>query len=243
MGSSYTLLRCLLPALPEELGGKMPLSFDNIAGIVKRNIDATDYSLLEAYLSSIDVSNLESLDVGRGSFGKGGMLSYEDIQNRKNLPLFAKDFFDEREKGINRAYVFDRLWERYYMHIYSLAMELGCSYLMQYIPWEVGLRNVLVTLRTRKSGKDPAGHTFLTDLGTFDFSSIIAKAGEEHNPLVVERYLDRKRLEYIFHCEGSNPFSFDAILAHLSRSMIYDRWAIMNSPYDVNIFLDSGVQV
>jgi len=124
MGFSYTLLRCLLPPLPEELGGKMPLTFDNIAGIVKRNIDTNDYSILEAYLSSIDVSNLESLDVGRGSFGKGGMLTYEDIQNRKNLPLFAKDFLDEREKGINRAYVFDRLWERYYMYIYSLAMEL-----------------------------------------------------------------------------------------------------------------------
>jgi hypothetical protein len=240
---AYAFLRCLLPSLPDELGGEMPLPFEDIAGIIRRNVEPRDYPLLEACLFSIDVSNLESFDMGRDHFREGGVLTREDIQNRKNLPLFAKDFFDEREKGINRPYVLDKLWERYYMYVYSLAMELGCPYLSQYIPWEVGLRNILVTLRTRKSGKDSSGYTMLTNLGAFDFSSVTAKAGEERNPLLVERYLDEERLKYVFHCEGSDPFSFDGILAYLSRSAICDRWAVMNSPYDVNTFLDSGVQV
>lgn len=244
MSSSYAFLSCLLPLLPEELGGEMPIPFDQIAGIVRRNIEADDYPLLEAYLLSIDVSNFESLALGKGTFDEGGMLAQEDLQDKKNLPLFIKDFLDEQEKGINRRYVYDRLWECYYVHTHSLAMELGCAYLTQYIPWEVGLRNVLVTLRMRKRNEEPADYMVLTDFGKFDFSSVIAKVGEGQNPLLIERYLDEARLKYIFHCEGSDPFSFSAILAYLARSMVYDRWAKMNAPYDLNTFFDSvGVQV
>ena len=54
-------------------------------------------------------------------------------------------------------------------------------------------------------------------IGMHDFSAIISQLKTQHNPLEAEQFLDEERLRRIYHCEGPDPFSLDAILGTLEK--------------------------
>jgi hypothetical protein len=237
---AYYFLTCLLPPLPPTLGEKLTLPFPELSRIVRRHILPSDDALLRAQLSVIDASNWESLEQGRLPFQEGGMLSREEMEARQNLPYFIRNFLDEKERGIRRAHVYDRLWELCYRSLLAQAEEEGCRYLLDYVPWEIELRNRLAALRLRESGRNAEEHTVLSGIRSTDFTALLSPLEGQKNPLNAERFLDGERLKHIYHCQGIDPFSLDTLLAFLSRAMIYDRWAKMQAPYDVNTFLYSG---
>ncbi|MBN2468794.1 MAG: DUF2764 family protein [Deltaproteobacteria bacterium] len=238
---AYYFLACLLPPLPLELGERLPLSYIEIIGMIKRNIYTKDEPLLNAYLHSVDVVNWEHIDQGRNIFLEGGMLTRDDIETRNNLPPFLRDFIDEKERGaIRRPYVYDRLWELYYIYVFELAQKARCRFLLDFIPWEINLRNNLVDLRAKVKNTDAEPFTILRSLGTADLSSIMTQVKGKENPLLSEGYLDTERLKYISHCLGSNPFTLDAVLAYVSRLAIYSRWERINAPYEFYDFLYGG---
>jgi len=240
MGAYYFLM-CLLPALPSALGEPLPLAFSEISRSVRRHIKPADEDLLHAHLSIIDAANWESLEQGREPFLEGGSLSRMEMEARQNLPEFIRTFLEEKEHGIRRSHIHDRLWELCYRTLLTRAKEAGCRYLMDYIPWEIELRNGLGAARLRERGRNAEEHAILPEIRSTEITSALLSSLEgQKNPLDTERYLDGKRLQHIFHCEGSDPFSLDALLAYLSRTMIYDRWARMQAPYDMNIFLYGG---
>jgi len=236
----YHFLICLLPPLPSALGESMPLAFSEISRTVRRHIAPADAVMLQAQLSVIDTANWESFEQGRASFLEGGILSRAEMEARQNLPDFIRAFLAEKERGIRRFHVPDRLWELCYRALLAQAEETGCRYLMDYIPWEMELRNRLAALRLRESGRNAEEHAIPSGMRSMDFTALLSPLEGEKNPLAAERYLDGKRLQHIYHCEGSDPFSLDALLAFLSRAMIYDRWARMQAPYDMNKFLFGG---
>jgi vacuolar-type H+-ATPase subunit C/Vma6 len=213
MGAYYHLA-CLLPPLPVELGEKLSLTMGETIGVVKRNIQCGDESLLEAQLLSIDVANWEQIDQDR------------DI------------FTDER--GIRRPYIYDSLWNRYYTYFYELAQKLKCRFVLDYLPWEIELRNNLVSLRAKESGKDAEAYAVLGNFSAADFTNMMAQIKGKKNPLLAERYLDTERLKHIFHCQGNNPFSIDAILAYVLQLTIYSRWESIEAPYEFYDFLYKG---
>jgi len=55
----------------------------------------------------------------------------------------------------------------------------------------------------------------------------------KQNPLKAEQFLDEERLKRIYHCEGSDPFSRDFILATLEKARIFSRWERINAIYPV----------
>ncbi len=239
MGAYYHLA-CLLPPLPVELGEKLSLTMAETIGVVKRNIQCGDESLLEAQLLSIDVANWEQIDQDRDIFTDGGVLTREDIETRKNLPSFLEDFIEEKERGIRRPYIYDSLWNRYYTYFYELAQKLKCRFVLDYLPWEIELRNNLVSLRAKESGKDAEAYAVLGNFSAADFTNMMAQIKGKKNPLLAERYLDTERLKHIFHCQGNNPFSIDAILAYVLQLTIYSRWESIEAPYEFYDFLYKG---
>ncbi len=237
---AYYFLACLLPPLPSTLGEKLSLPFSDLTQTIRRYIHPPDEALLKAYLSIIDVANWESFEQGRRLFMEGGILSREDLESRRNLPVFIRDFLDERERGIRRPYVHDRLWELYYGTLLAQAEKKRCRYLINYLPWEIELRNRLAALRLRHSGWNVEEHTILLTIRNYDFTTLLSQLEGQKNPLSAERYLDGERLKRIFHCEGNDPFSLDNLLAFLSRAIIYSRWERLQIPFDMNDFLYGG---
>ena len=237
---AYYFLACLLPPLPLELGEKLMLDYSETLGMIKRSINSKDEAILNAYLYSIDVANWEHDDQQRDIFIEGGVLTKEDIKSKNNFPQFLKDFIDEKERVGRRAYVYDRLWERYYTYLYELAQKKNSKFLLDYLPWEIDLRNHLTAIRAKESGKDPEAFTLLSNFSAADFSNMMTQVKGKKNPLLVEGYVDTERLKQIVHCEGNSPFAIDAILAYISRLMIYSRWERINAPYEFYDFLYGG---
>ena len=236
----YYFLTCLLPPLPSVLGEKLAVGFPEITRMVRRNIEASDAQLLQAQLSVIDAANWENFDQGRDHFLEGGILTHEEIKARRNLPAFIRQFISEKERDIRRPCIYDRLWELCYATILTTAREAGCRYLMDYIPWEINLRNRLVAQRLRDGDGNLADSTVLTGSAAFDFSSLLSQLDSQKNPLEAERLLDSERLKRISSCSGSDPFSVDAILAFLDQAVIFSRWESMMAPFDMDNFLLSG---
>lgn len=239
MGAYYFLM-CLLPPLPSTLGEKLSIPFSEFSRMVRRHIQSADDAILTVHLTVIDAANFENLEQGRDLFVPGGTLSREDLKAGRNLPEFIRTFLDEKERGIRRAHIHDRLWELCYGALLERAEKRGCRYLMDYIPWEVELRNRLAALRLRERGGSVEEHAVLPGIRTYDFTDLLSQVEGQKNPLSAERLLDGERLKQIYHCQGNDPFSLDALLAFVSRAMIYGRWERLQEPYDMNNFLYGG---
>jgi hypothetical protein len=237
---AYYFLACLLPPLPSTLGEKLRLPFSELSRTVRRYIHPADDALLTVHLSVIDTANWENLEQGLNRFLEGGTLSREEMEVKRNLPDFIRDFLDEKERGIRRPYIYDRLWELCYGALLAQAKKKGCHFLMDYLPWEIELRNHLAALRLRESGWNAEEHAVMRGLRSFDFTPLLSRLDGQKNPLSAERYLDGERLKQISHCEGNDPFSLDSLLAFLSCAIIYSRWEKLQVPYDMNDFLYGG---
>ena len=232
MARYYFLASCL-PPMPLALGEKVSLSFSEICQLILRNIEPGDEPLVRCCLLSIDTANAEFYLQGQDVFLPGGSLTHEEIEGKKNLPLFMRAFFEDRDRGIRRRYGYDNLWEGYYTYAYSLSEEMNCRFLTDYLSWEIGLRNSLVALRARERGEEADDYQIMVRAGGHDFSAIVSQLKTQQNPLRAEQFLDEERLKRIFHCEGSDPFSRDAVLATLERARIYSRWEKLSATYQV----------
>jgi len=234
----YYFLSSLIPPLPTVLGEKLPLTFVEFSGIIRRNIEPEDVPVIESLLLAIDVTNFENFLQNRSIFIEGGVLSQEDLERKKNLPLFFQIFLDEKDRGIRRPYLFDVLWERYYAYAYSLAQERDCRFLMDFLSWEIGLRNHLVAVRAKEKGVEVGDYLILPQIGYHDLSHFVNQVKSQKNPLAAERLIDEERLKAIFHCEGGDPFSINAVLALLARAGLFSRWEKMAVPYEVHAILE-----
>lgn len=237
---AYYFLACLLPPLPSSLGEKLTFTFPDVTRMVRRHIQPSDHQLLLAQLSVVDAANWESLEQGRDYFLAGGTLSREEMETRQNLPVLIRQFLDEKERGIRRPYIYDRLWELCYQTLLARAEEEGCRYLIDYTVWEIELRNCLAALRFRESEGNIADRAIMPGIRSFDFSGLLSRLDGQNNPLEAERIIDAERLKQIFHCRGADAFSLDAILAFLASAFIYSRWERMQIPYDIKNFIYGG---
>jgi hypothetical protein len=239
MGNYYFLM-CLLPPLPAALGEKMPLRFGEITGVVKRNVHAEHLEIVSAHLRSVDAFNWEQLDQGRDLFMEGGLLSREDLTGARDIPDFIRSFREEKERGVHRVYIYDRLWELYYAYAHAVAERLGCRFLIDYLSWEIELRASLAALRIRERGGNYDEHAILGNFQPRDFSNLISQVKSQRNPLQAERYLDEERLKQIYSFEGSTGFSIDALLAYVTRSAIYSRWEKISEDFNIETYLWHG---
>lgn len=238
--SSYYFLLCLLPPMPVVLGEKVSLGFGEIASTVRRHVHNEHEELVSVQLNSIDAFNWEQMDQGRDVFLEGGILSREDIAAQKDLPSFIRTFCEEKERGINRAYIYDRFWELYYHHVLAVAEQHSCRFLTDYISYEIELRLALTAIRVREKGGHVEEHSILGALAPRDYSNLSAQLKSKKNPLAVERYLDEERLRHIYKFEGIYGFSIDALLSYMARAAIYYRWEKISEKFDLETYLWQG---
>ena len=220
--------------MPFSLGEKVSMSFVDICRLILRNIEPVDEPLVRCCLHAIDTANAEFYLQGQDVFLPGGSLARDEIEAKKRLPSFVKIFLEEKDKGVRRGYSYDTLWEGYYAYAYALAEEFNCRFLIDYLSWEIGLRNSLVGLRARARGEEAEDYRIMVRVGGNDFSGIISQLKMQQNPLKAEQFLDEERLKRIYHCEGADPFSRDVILGTLEKARIYDRWERLSTIFPVH---------
>lgn len=238
MGTYYCLVN-LIPPLPALLGEKLPLPFPQISNLARRHVEPEDAPLLEILFLEIDVANFENIHQGRSIFIEGGSLTQEEIERKRNLPLFFQIFLEEKDRGIRRPYLFDGLWECYFQYAYRLAQEKNCQFLVDYLSWEISLRNRLAAVRAKERGLlEVEDYLILPQVGSQDLSDITSQIRSQKDPLMAERLIDEERLKAIFHCEGGDPFSINAVLAILARARLLSRWEKMALPYEVHAILE-----
>ncbi|MBN1663469.1 MAG: DUF2764 family protein [Deltaproteobacteria bacterium] len=239
MGDYYFLM-CLFPPLPSSLGDKPVMPFAEISRMAHRHVNPPHDSLLRAWLSTIDAANWENMEQGVDFFLEGGALTREAMEARQNLPPFIRQFMEERERGIQRPHIYDRLWELCYKSLLILAEQEGCRFLIDYVSWEIDLRNRLTALRLRDRGANAADHILMPGLGSFDFTALVSQLEGQINPLEAERIIDLERLKQICSCQGVDPFSLDAVLTYLACAAVYDRWEKLQKSYDIDNYLYYG---
>jgi hypothetical protein len=233
MARYYFLASCL-PPMPALLGEKLLVPFSEIGELILRNIEPGDKPLVYCCLLLTDIVNVEFYLQGQNVYLPGGSLTREEIETRRNLPSFIKSILEDKEQGNRRGYQHDNLWEGYYGYAYSLAEALNCRFLIDYLSWEIGLKNSLTGMRAASLGKEIEEHQIMLQRAMHDFSPIISQLKLQNNPLRAEQFLDEERLRRIYHCEGPDPFSLDAILGTLERARIYSRWEKLNTEYEVH---------
>lgn len=235
MARYYFLASCL-PPMPTLLGEKLLVPFTEVGELILRNIEPGDKPLVHCCLLLTDIVNVEFYLQGQNVFLPGGSLTREEIETRRNLPSFIKSILEDKEQGSRRGYQHDNLWESYYGYAYSLAEALNCRFLIDYLSWEIGLKNNLAGMRAVFLGKEIEDYQIMLRhyIGMHDFSAIISQLKTQHNPLEAEQFLDEERLRRIYHCEGPDPFSLDAILGTLEKARIYSRWEKLNAKYEVH---------
>lgn len=230
----YYFLASSLPPMPVAIGEKLAKPFSEIGKFILRNIEPEDEPLVRCSLLAIDTANAEYFLKGQDVFLEGGIMTQEELEGKRHLPPFMKKVFDERDQGNRRGYGYDILWEGYYAYAYSLAEEMNCRFLIDYLSWEISLRNSLVELRAKAMGKDAEDYQVLSRVRAHDFSGIISNIKAQKNPLKTEMFLDEERLKRIHYCEGTDPFSRDAILGALEKTRVYSRWERLNSTYPIH---------
>ncbi len=232
MAKYYFLATCL-PPLPAALGERLLIPFPEIGQLVLRNIEPEDKPLVISRLLLSDVANIESHLQGWSSFVTGGLLTREEVATWKNLPSFIRMLLDDKERGLKGGYYYHRLWSAYYRYVYSVAETSGSRFLTDYLSWEIGLRNSLADMRSAVLSKEAEGYRITATQAVYDFSIITNHLKTQTDPLESEKFLDSERLKMIYHFEGPDPFTRDAILATLEKARIFSRWEKLSTGYDI----------
>ena len=232
MAKYYFLASCL-PPMPDSPGEKLLMPFSEICQLILRNIEPEDKPLVHSRLLLTDVTNIEFDLRSWATFIPGGILTQEEIKTRKNIPAFIRRILEDKEQGSHGGYQYDSLWRAYYHYAYAVAENSGCRFLIDYLSWEIGLRNSLVGLRAISAGKEPEDYRITVTPAAHDFSKIITQLKIQHDLMETERFLDSERLRIIYHFEGPDPFSRDAILGILEKARIFSRWERSNVNYEI----------
>jgi len=220
----YYRLLTQLPALPDT-PGRPPVSLDEAIDVFQEDLAEKDWELAEEILRWLDCENLESKIQGREIFNEKAPLSREQLDDRRELPVFMADFLDLEESGaLSGPYAVDELWRYYHLHLLEISRTHGCSMLGEWAFWEAGLRNAFARSRAQEMGVDLEGRLFEESEDEMMYSEMVVWASEASDPLEKERLIDQNRLAKLNELAGINPFSREAALCYLLSLIILDRW-------------------
>ena len=222
----HEYLLSLLPSL-EPIGSIPPMSkadlFEQVRdsnGPVRTvemlllNDDLIQYQALLAEEVSKDQADLAVLSADKG-------------ENEDFLPqyLLPTDSAEGREKENQRSSI-DGIWTRYFQHALSVAKHSGSPFLKDWIGFEVGLRNALVTARSNKLELDPTSYLVAPELAdnNTDFSHIVSSWSAASDPLAAMEVLDKARWDWLEEHGGWYSFADCEIEVYAARLVLLHRW-------------------
>lgn len=213
-----------MPRSPE----KPPIGLKEVVGLLREELVPRDLQLAEALAMSVDMGNLEARVAGRSApYDSRGLYAEEQISSRVGgeLPDFALDVLRRAEEGaLGPGAAIAALWQSYYSYLLDVAESARCRFLIEYVGFELPLRNALYRMRAEKLGLDSLAQRLDEPSGGVIPDELINRLSEEPDPMARERLLDTARLESFDTFAGTDPFSIDAALSYLASALVLDRW-------------------
>lgn len=157
------------------------------------------------------------------------ILSLDKGEDEAVLPAFLlpqeTEEQAEAEKENKRLSV-DGIWARYFRHAASAAKRARSDFLRAWVGFEVGLRNALVAVRSRKLELDPADYMVAPELADkrADYSTVVSAWSSASDPLAALEVLDKARWDWLEEHDGWYSFSACEIEAYAAKLVLLHRW-------------------
>jgi hypothetical protein len=210
-----------LPALG-ELGSEPPMGLVDLIEHVSEHKHWRRQ--VEALVLLDDLFQRESLLADEIKEVEPAVLTVQQAQGEAPLPDFLVPD-DQRDRSV--MIEADRLWENYFRYAHDLGCSQGSRFLVQWVEFEVALRNALATTRARRLGLEEAGYLVATDLAAEvdeGLSPAVSEWETAPTPLAGLRAVLRARWAWIEQHDAWFSFSVDELLAYAARLMLLQQW-------------------
>ena len=120
----------------------------------------------------------------------------------------------------------DLLWETYFRYAHAVGRSERSRFLVQWVEFEMALRNALATARAKRLGLVAADYLVAADLaaGEEDASVVVDEWATATTPLAGLRAVIRRRWSWVDHHDAWFTFSVDELLAYAARVMLLEQW-------------------
>ncbi|MEJ2703748.1 MAG: DUF2764 family protein [Sedimentisphaerales bacterium] len=157
------------------------------------------------------------------------ILSLDKAEDESVLPDFLLPnepaTTTEEEKESQRSSI-DAIWARYFRHAALVAKHSRSSFLKAWVGFEVGLRNALVTARSRKLDLDPAAYLVAPELADkrADYSQTVSAWSSASDPLTAMEVLDKAGWDWLEEHGGWFSFADCEVEAYAAKLILLHRW-------------------
>jgi len=138
---------------------------------------------------------------------------------------------DSAGTQITAQAVTDGLWSRYFYHAQHVAKQENSQFLLDWIGFEVGLRNALCYARAQALDLNVDTYCVAADLvnNNFDYNPILAAWSSASDPLAALEVLDRARWDWLDEHSSWYSFCADEIEAYAAKLILLHRWRSLAS--------------
>jgi hypothetical protein len=209
-----------LPTLG-ELGSSTPMG---LADLIEHVSDHRPWrEQLEALVLLDDLLQREALLAGETEEVEPAVLSLQQARGEAPLPEMLVAPSEDEQSWVIEA---DRLWETYFRYAHQLGIAQGSRFLVQWVEYEVALRNALATARARRLGLEEGDYRVAADLvqADEDLSAVLSAWEAAPTPLAGLREVIRARWSWIDGHDAWFTFSVDELLAYAGRVMLLEQW-------------------
>lgn len=220
----YHYLLSTLPAL-EPIGSIPPMSKrDLLEQVVGSNgpVETVRMLLLGDDLTQYEALSAKEIEPRQADLV---VLSIMIGQSGPVLPAFLVP--EERtEEQENRRLSVDEMWSRYFHHAVWLAKRNHSYFLKDWVGFETGLRNALVTARAQALELDFTAYLVAPDLADMDmdYSSISTAWSAASNPLAALEVLDKARWDWLEEHGGWYSFYAGEIEVYTAKLILLHHW-------------------
>jgi hypothetical protein len=215
-----------LPALG-DLGTSPEMGLADLLEHLEEN--RSWYEQVEGLVLLDDLLQREALLAGETDEVEPSVLSFQQVRGEAPLPEALEAPMDADELAAvdpPTALVTDLLWDRYFRHVHRLGRSHRSRFLVQWVQFEVTLRNALATARARRLGLDESHYLVAPDLAQSgeDLAPMLAEWEAAPTPLAGLRVVIRARWSWLDQQDAWFSFAVDEVLAYAARVMLLEQW-------------------
>ena len=209
-----------LPTLG-ELGSAPPMGLADLIEHVSENKPWREH--VEAVILLDDLLQREAFLAGEIEEVEPAVLTDPQARGEDPLPPMLSAVTRSDQPLAIEA---DTLWENYFRHVHALGRSRGCVFLVQWVEFEVTLRNTLAAARARRLDLEETSYQVAPDLITSeeDLSLVLGEWESATTPLAGLRVVIRARWSWIDRHDAWFSFSVDELLAYAARVMLLEQW-------------------
>lgn len=243
MGNYYFLAASLPPL---AIGEVPEISFEELADRLEMNLSKKDLEKTVVLRRLVDLFNIRAFLLKEPIDPRGNLDEKEldeALLQREGLPGYVYDFLDRYEGMHDRLAHFSELFTFYFAE----EIKKQSGFLKQYLTFEREWRLVLLALRSKRTGRDPARELLFEDFSDPIVAQILAqKDAEDYEPPVEYRplkelilscqedpwllhvSLGKYRFEKVEELVEKPLFTIDWILGYTAQLLMIEHWNELN---------------